>query len=415
MTETLSINGISAEKVYETVRDAGINDADAKILVSNWIYQNYLTLSRSFSYGTAFPASVPDCVPTPFARTFVHKDWVDGEDLVQAGESANDVGFNVRLHEIEHDLDSLGAKLATMVECMSDMRTSLRKMFDEIAAELNRIDNDIAGTVKGPTVVGPSVGGYLPGNYTGGYQYGPPNIGVNPPIYTNPNYGFPGHYGPMPPGTDGDPLLNYLGTTIYQDKAVSMFNTSKGVVILPAIDVSTPANVDRRVTSAGAVSRAITENEQLGQAIRGGVSKKELVERFGDMTLSNGQTLQQALSVLPMDAQYETASSFIQDLSGRMASALQSTTGLSRQLAATVSAPAGVTDFASVDISGMKELPPAATSALRKAGISTIGQFASLNQKEVSEIIGRTNANLSEGEIAGVFGTAQTLANMQID
>ncbi|AIE86501.1 hypothetical protein [Fimbriimonas ginsengisoli] len=409
MAETLTINGVSAEQVYETVRDAGIGDADAKILVSNWIYQNYLTLSRSFSYGTAFPASVPDCVPTPFARTFVHKDWVDGEDLVQAGQSADDNGFNMRLHQIEHDLDSLGAKLATAVDCMADMRASLRKMFDEIASELNRIDNDIAGTVKGPTVVGPSVGGYLPGYY-GGYQYGPQvgiNVGpgVNPPNFT----------GPMPPGTEGDPLLNYLGTTIYQDKAVSLFNTSKGVVILPAVDVSTPANVDRRVTSAGAVARAITENRQLGQAVRQGVDKNVLVERFGGLELSNGQTLQQALSVLPANAKYESPTQFLNDLSGRMASALQSTTGLSRQLAAAVSAPAGVSDMASVDISGMKELPPAATSALRKAGVSTIGQFAKLTAGSISQILGKTNVGLNAGEIAAIHGTAQTLSHMQIE
>ena len=406
MADTLSINGVSAQQVYTTIKDAGISDADAKILVSNWIYQNYLTLSRSFNYATPFPAAVPACMPTPFARTFAHKDWIDGEDLVQAGQSANDDGFNVRLHQIENDLDALGAKIATVVECMADMRESLRKMFDEVAAELNRLDNDVAGTVKTPSVVGPAYTGVLANP---GYAINPGiKYAVNPPpMYT--------YAGSMPPGVEGDPLLNYLGTTMYQERAVSLFNTSQGIMILPAVDVSSPATVDRRVTSAGAMSRAIQENTQIQQAIRGRVDKNALVERFGDLLLSNGQTLRDALSVIPAGATYENTRLFLADLSGRMAGALQSTTGLAHQIAATVSAPAGATTIANVDVSGMHELPPEATAALRKAGISTIGQFAGSDLGQVTKLLAGSAAALTDGEIAAIHGTAQTLAQVQIE
>src|SRR6266850_2576471 len=105
MADMLTIAGISAEQVYQTVRGAGVADADAKLLVSNWIYQNYLSLARRFDYVTAFPAAVPECVPQPFVRTFAHKDWTDGEDLVQAGESPDDEGLNKRFHKIEADFD----------------------------------------------------------------------------------------------------------------------------------------------------------------------------------------------------------------------------------------------------------------------------------------------------------------------
>lgn len=44
----------------------------------------------------------------PFERTCIHRDWVDGEDIVQAGSSPNDEGFNARFHKIEADLDALG-------------------------------------------------------------------------------------------------------------------------------------------------------------------------------------------------------------------------------------------------------------------------------------------------------------------
>src|SRR5260221_6451338 len=125
MADTLNIAGVSAEQVYQTVRAHGIADADAKLLVSNWIYQNYLTLARTFAYATPFPAAEPNCVPPPFVRSFAHKDWLDGEDLVQAGESANDEGMNKSFHHIEADLDTLAGHVARVATCMADMRAEL--------------------------------------------------------------------------------------------------------------------------------------------------------------------------------------------------------------------------------------------------------------------------------------------------
>src|SRR5436190_20754770 len=100
MADAIDIHGITADEVFKTIRDSGISDVDAKLLVSNWIFQNYLTLHRTFTYVTQFPASAPECVPEPFKRTFAHRDWVDGEDLVQAATSPHDDGFNVRVHQI---------------------------------------------------------------------------------------------------------------------------------------------------------------------------------------------------------------------------------------------------------------------------------------------------------------------------
>jgi len=393
MANTIEVKGISADQVYETIRNTGVADADAKLLVSNWIYQNYLTLSRTFAYVTPFPSAVPACVPAPFVRSFVHKDWVDGEDLVQAGPSANDDGFNVRLHHIEKDLDSLGSKVATLAECMADMRKSLSALLGEISAELNRIDSDL-GSLRGPPVLTP-FGSLLPP--TGSTQY------------------IPGYAGPLPPGGGGDPMIKYLGTTIYQDKAVSLFNTSQGVMIMPAVDVSTPSNVDTRVGSAGAFARAMTENAQLNQATRQSVSKADLVQRFGSLMLTNGQTVQQALAVLPADAKFDNAQLMLADMAQRTAGALQSTTGLAKQLATTVSAPADATTFSTVDISGMKDLPPEAAASLRKAGIATIGQLAAATPAVLSRTLEGSGANLTAGEVAAIQGTAQTLSNMQIE
>ena len=65
MADRIDIHGISTDEVFKTIRDKGISDVDAKLLVSNWIYQNYLTLYRTFAYATSFPASAATCVPPP--------------------------------------------------------------------------------------------------------------------------------------------------------------------------------------------------------------------------------------------------------------------------------------------------------------------------------------------------------------
>jgi hypothetical protein len=102
-----------------------------------------------------------------------------------------------------------------------------------------------------------------------------------------------------PGATVGDPMVGFLGTTMFQERAVSLFNTSQGIVMMPAVDASSPANLDRRVSSVGALSRAMQENAQLKEATAGAMNRKDLVGRFGTLTLSNGQTLEQAVAALP--------------------------------------------------------------------------------------------------------------------
>jgi hypothetical protein len=401
MANTIDVNGISADEVYTTIRNAGVADADAKLLVSNWIYQNYLNLYRTFSYVTAFPASMPSCVPDPFVRSFVHKDWVDGEDLVQAEQSPTDDGFNLRFHRIENDLDSLGAKIATLAQCMASMRASLRSMFDEIAAELNRIDSDL-GPIKGPIVLQP-----------------PPNYAISDVASTlkiaNYQYAAQNFAAQLPPGSGVDPMLNYLGSTIYQGKAVSLFNTSQGVMVMPAVDLSTPSTVDVRVGASGALARAFVENAELAQSAAKGITPAALVARFGSLMLSNGQSLQQAVAVLPANTEYKNSQALVADVSARTAGALQSTTGLAKQIATTVSAPAGATTFDAVDISGLQALPPEATAALRQAGIGTIGQLATATSTILARALKGAGSSLTPGEVAAVQGTAQTLSNLRIE
>lgn len=385
MANSLLINGTSADQVYQTVLKTGASDSDAKLLVSNWIYQSYIRTGRRFSFATAFPATVPACMPAPFQRAFAHRDWVDGEDLVQAGASANDDGFNARFHRIETDLDALGARISQLADCMADMRSSLRKMLDEVAAELNRIDNDIAPSRS--VVVDPVFTGNLV------------NVANEPKT--------------RPLQLANDPMYRYLGTTVFQNKQVSMFNSTNGVVILPSVDasVSTPS---QQLGAVGAVAQAMQENADLKAAFGKATSKEDLIQRFGNVAISNGQTLGDAVAFLPDGAQYANGQALLEDLSSHTATFLQCAEGASSQLALSVNAPAAAGTLGGADVSGLETLTPQATKALKDAGIATIGQLASADPAKISAALGGGGAKLSEGQIAAVSVTAKTLAKVSI-
>src|SRR5258708_3267874 len=100
------------------------------------------TQARHFAYSSLLGATNQQCQET-FATTFAHKDWVDGVDLVQAGQTPNDDGFNVRFHKIKNDLDSIEQNLLTAFSCIADLRASLHQSLVEVANEINTIDGDI--------------------------------------------------------------------------------------------------------------------------------------------------------------------------------------------------------------------------------------------------------------------------------
>ena len=100
MSLNQSLSGISVDSVIKRITDTGIADHDAALIVSGWIFENYGRTRRTFNFAQSFPSTMEACMPPAFVRAFVHQDWTDGEDVVQAGETVNDEGFNSRFHKI---------------------------------------------------------------------------------------------------------------------------------------------------------------------------------------------------------------------------------------------------------------------------------------------------------------------------
>jgi hypothetical protein len=77
-----------------------------------------------------------------FVRTFQHRDWVDGESLVQAGKTAEEGGINERLHRIEADLDALGDNVRRAFIAIDTLRAQLSICLNEIVTVLNAKEKD---------------------------------------------------------------------------------------------------------------------------------------------------------------------------------------------------------------------------------------------------------------------------------
>jgi len=90
----------------------------------------------NFNYSKPFPPQVPNSGAV-FQRSFKHRPWTDGQDIVQASETPEEEGFNSRLRKIEADFDALAADSTRAFALIADMRQTLAQLLIEIRDQLN--------------------------------------------------------------------------------------------------------------------------------------------------------------------------------------------------------------------------------------------------------------------------------------
>lgn len=91
----------------------------------------------NFQYDPPFTPFVPDDQST-FRRSFEHTNWVDGQDVVQAGKTPDEIGFNERLNALETDLDNVRTDLQRSFRLIGELRQQLAAALLQIQDELNR-------------------------------------------------------------------------------------------------------------------------------------------------------------------------------------------------------------------------------------------------------------------------------------
>lgn len=342
----------------------GLNKVDRARVAGEWLVEASKHVKRTFAYGQAFPKTEVGCV-SKFARTLDHKDWTDGQDLVQAEESATEEGFNLRFHRIEDDLDALGTDVKMVFGCVAAMRSNLADRLEEIRLELNRINADLAECCTDePQLVQTANIGDI---YAGGKVVG---------------------------------FTNYFG------HQVMVVNTSGGLVIVPRPG---PTPDPARIRNVRNMASVLYSDARINKVLSGGeITKKQFVERFGRVQLSDDVTLEDVLSILPDETTFTGAQELIKLVAERNAAAIRSG-GASGEVIATTLGLEDVEHTATAEISRFETVPAGLRTSLAEVGIRTVGDLAGQDPTALAGQLTKAGVKVGEAEAAGWVAAAQTV------
>jgi len=367
--ESLIPGTATVEEVFAEITKTGVSKADAATLVGNWIVDNAGLRPHVFNYQTDFPGTDPDCA-SQFTRSFLHQDWVDGEDVVQAEQTTGEDGFNLRFRRIETDLDSIGRDLAEAFLCLAEQRAALRSLLDEIRTELNRI-----------------------------------NAAIGPPRPT-----FP----PVVTGVGGGKPATFAGATTFFGKNVNVFETDQGTLLLPAVSgLNVSASDSARVNRVAEFASFLTDprvTEFFSSQKR--VSRDEFVAQFGDVRLDNGDTVRDVLDILPANARFASAKTMLDGLATREGAALRTSPGEADSIAQSLNL-AGDVKVADAPVDRLDLIPSAGRIALAGAGVTSLGALASHDPGTLLRSLHARGVDATASEVAGWIGAAKTLVGVR--
>jgi hypothetical protein len=376
---SINVNGMTVDRLYNEIREIGIVESDAAMLVSRWIFENYGRQRRVFDFRTPMRQAEPDC-GSQFTRAFMHEDWIDGESVVQAEATAGEDGFNLRFHRIEGDFDQVKADLLELFACVASLRREVHARFDELKTEINRINTDLHQCCNHGTGIGPIVTG---------------------PIAT-------------PDFSDWIDDGAYLGRIERDGRPFDLWRTGKGMVVLPHVVQVGGGFDDPRVTTPGAVAEWVQSTPDVRDAVQSGrMTKAELVRKFGTDRLRNGVTVAEGLDILPDTYAVKGADDMIREISGRQAAALRTEQGAVRKMGEALGVEAGAGALERASLAGFGEIPAGARQVMLKAGIETIGGLAGAKTEELQGMFKNAGMDVRSGDLASWQAMAMTIGQLR--
>lgn len=146
------VHGVPAAEVIDALRATGMAESDVIALVGRGVARSEAAVAAAvvtppFVFQTQVAQTAPECTLT-FTRTFVHPDFIDGVTVVQGGTTPEEIGFNLRFHTIEADLDHISRDLHTASNCTAELRRELFGIVQELQTKINEIDGRLDTKVK---------------------------------------------------------------------------------------------------------------------------------------------------------------------------------------------------------------------------------------------------------------------------
>ena len=374
ITDKFELGGMPVDQVYGKIIEAGIPKVDAAILVGGWILQNAGRTRRVFDFATQFPGVDPACT-SAFAGRFDHEHWIDGQSVVQAEETTTEQGFNTRFDNIKADIAGLSAELAKAFTCLAHMRRDVRALLDELRMEVNRINSDIYSCCAGAerVVAGP----------TGDFV----QIDRN----------------------------KFLGTTMFFDKPVSVWQTLQGTMVLPVtLGPGTNPIDDPRVRRPAMLAEFIEMTPEVRTIFAAGglVTKERFIETFGRLRTKEGFAVLELVKILPDRSSYATAEAMLAAVAEREAAALRTSGDTRAILAAAFGVGTEVPSVGKASVEKLNMIPAPTRSALVASGIDTVEKLAAASPRELSVRLTRAGVETSAAEVGGWAATARTLTHL---
>lgn len=366
--------GIDPNVLVEQIVTKGVPKYDAIKLINDLVAVNLGQLPRRFSYSVSLPNHDDSCLPA-FSRSFEHTDWIDGESVVQAGESPGDRGFNWRFTALGTDLDSLAADVVRLYACLEQLRGSLVTALQDVAAELNRLNNDVADLhTKTPA----------------------------PKVF--------------PYAVENAP--KFLGIREFDGSKVTMWQQGANVVMLPGIHTADLSfTVTQRLQTGGLVARALSVDEDLARVLKGGAIVSEVIAKFGDAQLGDGRTLGQGLAILAPESRVDEKT--IVDLVNTQEQAfLRSTVGSIDAVSAVLGTTSTGAPLVSVNpgllAGAIRDAPPALGSALDAAGLSTIDKLVAVPHRTLITQLKEQGVTITPAQARELSARASMIAGLGI-
>ncbi len=366
--------GLDPESLVDQITNKGLPKNDAVKLVNNLIAVHIGQSPRHFVFGQPLPTTDPRTCPPVFARSFSHQDWVDGESVVQAGESADDKGFNWRFNALAADLDALHGDTENLYNCLVTLRTELVSALQDVAAELNRIDTDLAGAVV-----------RLPPQTPWRY-----NVADAP---------------------------EFLGIRDLDGSKVTMWKTGQGVVVLPGVTtMDLMDTTNQRLATGGLVSRYAGGDQAFAKDVATGMTVQALLNKYGNVALGDGRTLGQALTILPPDSKYADSAALVSAVNTAEQGYLRSTVGsidAVNALTGVTSEGQPLTSIGAASIAGAVSGAPAGLAqGLAKAGLNTVGEISGLSAAQLVTRLGKAGVTITPSQAGELTARAQMISGL---
>lgn len=419
-------------------------------LFANILLERMGSSQRRFSYANALDASKPGC-KAEYERTLAHRDWVNGEDVVDAEE------FNERWAQTQADLDAAAKDAATALSCLAELRQQLATMFEEIRGEINTIHADIHALkdqeTRPPLQTGPffpPVGtwppiqpiplpGWGPRPIDPGFNPGvidpvidPDNITFHPGFNYTPMYALGGGaltpiYSGITPltqpgaghhaiGSVGGMAATRLADAQFNGEDVEVWTTPIGTLLTPIskVEDTKEGYVDPRIEISGLFNAWATENkgaiaEKLGNQ---GFRADELEKAFGDQTIGRGIRVADALKGFSSSAKFKDAADLSSRFMEEQASSVRKSGASMAAKIGTVGVVTGDAPAKNASIDNFSVLDNDARAALKAGGVNTIGKLSTTNPRKIQQILAAKNINANASAIAGWQGIAGTVVKL---